>query len=300
MPKVAIITRTQDRLLFLERTINSVINQSETDWEHVIIVDAGPFEQVQTLVNRYKDKYKGRVKLIHNQTSSGMEAASNKGIKASDSEYVVIHDDDDSWDTNFLKKTTALLDNPPIETVKGVITWSQRIDETVKTGKIIIDKRYGFNTDRNLVLLEDMAAGNFFPPISFLYKRSVFKEIGYYDESLRYRGDWEFNLRFLCKYDIHLIPEALANYHFRDINTPSNFSNSVISGSHGHEFYTMVIRNRLLRADLESGKSGLGYLVNFASHLRTIEDKARKIEEDTNSTRSFIRKLTSPLRGFRK
>lgn len=295
MAKVAIITRTQDRILFLERAIQSVLAQTEVDWQHVIVVDAGSFEPVKELTDKYMDQYNGRLILINNEVSHGMEAASNLGIKSSKSEYVVIHDDDDSWHPEFLAKTTAQLEAPVYPTIKGVITWSKRVDEEIEGNKIISIKEYGFNTNKTTVLLEDMAGGNFFPPISFLYKRDVFDEIGYYDETLRYRGDWEFNLRFLSHYDIHLIPEILANYHFRAANVPAKYGNSVVAGSDNHQYYDTLLKNRLLREDLQSGKFGLGTLIASASRLRILQDGQERMSEDTAATRGFIRKFSQPL-----
>jgi glycosyltransferase involved in cell wall biosynthesis len=53
-----------------------------------------------------------------------MEAASNAGIAACDSDYIVIHDDDDSWCPDFLERTVAFLDGPEGARYGGVATHS--------------------------------------------------------------------------------------------------------------------------------------------------------------------------------
>ena len=51
-----------------------------------------------------------KLPVIHNVESVGMEAASNIGITASESEYLVINDNDDTWHLGFLEKTVSYLD----------------------------------------------------------------------------------------------------------------------------------------------------------------------------------------------
>src|SRR5688572_27059131 len=98
MSKVAIITRTKNRELLLGRAIQSVLAQTFADFVHVVVNDAGNVAKVEELTGQYQEKYAGRLQLIHRESSTGMEAASNAAIKASQSDYVVIHDDDDSWE----------------------------------------------------------------------------------------------------------------------------------------------------------------------------------------------------------
>ena len=45
------------------------------------------------------------------------------------------------------------------------------------------------------VYLSDLAVENRFPPISFLFRRSVYDKIGGFDEELPVLGDWDFNLK---------------------------------------------------------------------------------------------------------
>ncbi|MGR9051111.1 MAG: glycosyltransferase family 2 protein [Gammaproteobacteria bacterium] len=101
-PIVAIITRTKNRNILLRRAIESVLGQHFRNWLMVIVNDGGDAEAVDRLVAEYESQFRGRSKVIHNPNSLGMEAASNVGIKNSDSRYLVIHDDDDSWHPAFL------------------------------------------------------------------------------------------------------------------------------------------------------------------------------------------------------
>ena len=259
-PKVAIITRTKDRGILLERAIKSIHQQTMDDFIHVIINDAGDKRVVDDLVKKYKTLIKDRVKVIHNTESRGMEAASNKAIKSVDSTYVAIHDDDDSWHPDFLKRTTEHLDSTG---AMGVVVATDRIDEEIIGGSVHIKARERWMAHLRALTLFDLCLDNFAVPISFIYRRSIYGEIGYYDESLPVCGDWDFALRFMERYDIDLLrtERALAFYHHRPKQT-GVMGNSVFASFDMHEKYNAVLANKYLRQDIEKGGLGLGYLFN--------------------------------------
>lgn len=260
--KVAIITRTRNRGILLKRAINSAKEQTYTDWHMYIVNDVGDLEIVENVVKEFENEIQEKITVLDRRISTGMESASNHGIKNSDSKYVIIHDDDDSWHPLFLEKTVGYLEEHSES--KGVITHTHRIVEKIENDKVIIVSNEPFNTWLEKVNLFRMAAENVFPPISFLYRRDCFAEIGYYDETLPVLGDWDFNLRFLNKYEIEIVPEPLAYYHHRVEITNGDLSNSVIGGNNKHLYYDNYLRNQYLREDMEKGKVGLGYLVNIA------------------------------------
>jgi glycosyltransferase involved in cell wall biosynthesis len=287
-PAVAIITRTKDRTLLLRRAIESVLGQIFQGWIMVIVNDGGARAPVDELVESYKDRFNGRSCVIHNETCLGMEAASNIGLKGSESRYVVIHDDDDSWHPAFLQRCTGFLDTNPYPHVAGVITYTVRVLERITHDRVVFERKEPFNAWCKSVTIYRMAASNIFPPISFVYERRVFDQIGYYRKDLPVLGDWEFNLRFMRRYDIFLIPEELAFYHHRVDATSGVFSNSVIGGDSKHLFYDTLLRNELLRDDLENNRIGMGYLTNISksfdnlhgqlSLITDVMDRVRRIQ----------------------
>lgn len=260
IPKVAIITRTKDRSILLERAIKSVHQQRMQDFIHVIVNDGGNPKAVDDLVKKYEHLIKGRVKVIHNQVSGGMEAASNKAIKSVDSLYVAIHDDDDSWHPDFLMDTTTYLDT---NASMGVVVTTDRIEEQIIGTGVQEVLRERWMPELRTLTLYRLAQDNFAVPISFIYRRDVFDEVGYYDADLPVCGDWDFALRFMRKYDIFLLqkPYALAYYHHRPKAT-GTFGNSVFAGADTHEAYRAILENKYLRDDLTQGGLGLGYLFN--------------------------------------
>ncbi len=184
-----------------------------------------------------------------------MEAASNIGLKSVKSEYVLIHDDDDSLQPEFLEKTVGFLDTNP--RYKGVATGVMEIFEKIESNEAITIRSNHYKKSFKTITLAEISIVNQMPPISVLYKREVHNVVGYYNENLPVLGDWDFYLRFLKLYDIYKLNEVLANYHKRE-NTNDQYGNTVISGLDNHRIYDSLLRNEWLRQDLAEGKLGLG------------------------------------------
>ena len=278
-PAVAVITRTKDRPLMLARALDSVAGQTFRDLAWVIVNDGGEPGAVDSIAEQGRQRGLSTT-VNHHQPSRGMEAASNAGIRASDSEFIVIHDDDDTWEPDFLASCVRFLIAFPH--YAGVVTQSTKVEEEVFPESIKILALSPFNPNLLSIYLHEMAQENTFPPISFLYRRSVIDTVGLYAEELPVLGDWDFNLRFLEQYDIGVIPNALANYHHRRklADADSHYGNSLYAGQSLHIEYDAIIRNRLLRRDLALGKVGLGWLVGMGRQhlaLRRLDNTVQRL-----------------------
>jgi glycosyltransferase involved in cell wall biosynthesis len=269
-PRVSIVTRTKNRPALLGRAIDSALAQTLTSWEMIIVNDGGERSPVDALVKAVRKVANGRLKVVHNAKSLGMEAASNKALAVARGEFAVIHDDDDSWAPAFLEKAVAHLDDAD-PCVGGVVTHSAKITESLEGDTVTILGSEPYTPGLMAITLMAMARSNMFPPIAFLYRRSVLKTLGKYNAKLPVLGDWEFNLRFLEHFEIEVIQESLANYHIRPSTRSGIYSNTVIGGLDQHLKYDTRLRNELMRQDMRKGRPGLGFLVNMG---RMLNDQA--------------------------
>lgn len=273
-PKVAVITRTMDRPMFLRRALISVSEQTFTDYVHVVVNDGGDNDVLrQTIEDAPIDR--SQVILVDNVENRGMEAASNIAIGACDSDYIVIHDDDDSWQPTFLETTVAFLDSAEGQRNIGVITASEYVSEEITPTGIVIHARVPFMEWVDRVDTMEMAIGNFFPPIAFLFRRSAYKQVGGFNEYYPVLGDWDFNLQMLCIGDIAMIKKPLALYHHRDRGDPKLFGNSVIADRDKHAQYNSAVRNDFIRSAMESGNPALAQLVGLGATLAELRSTGR-------------------------
>ena len=263
-PKVAIITRTKNRPLLLKRAAASVIGQTYPDYVWVVVNDGGDEVAVCTVIEECAVDRR-RVLLVSNPQSLGMEAASNAGIRACCSEFIVIHDDDDSWEPQFLEKTIAFLSGPRGVRYGGAITQSLYVSEEVQGETVIEHGRWPYQDWVRNVQIAEMACGNFFPPIAFVFRRAIWEKVGGYNESLPVLGDWFFNMEFLLQADIGVLPEPLAFYHHRDRGDTLSglYSNSVIGGVSKHEEFAAVARNEFLRRHADKTNAALSVVFGY-------------------------------------
>jgi glycosyltransferase involved in cell wall biosynthesis len=269
-PLVAVVTRTRDRPAFLERAMRSVAAQSMSDFEHVVICDGGDIDRVAAIVWTSPADPR-RTRIVDTRVNRGMEAASNIAIRNSSSRFIVIHDDDDTWEPSFLERATAFLTAAEGARYEGVVTASWRVSEEVTADGIRVRGKAPYQAQVNRIELAEMAAGNLFPPIAFVFSRQAYEAVGGFDETLPVLGDWDFNLRFLARHDIGMIPDRLANYHVRDVGERQLYGNTTSAGIRKHIEFTAVVRNRYLRGPVGHEGSlatvvGLGYGL---SRLRT-------------------------------
>lgn len=267
MKKVDIIIRTKDRLLLLKRALDSVLAQTYDNWEIIIVNNGGHMEEIEHFMSRYSDVLKGRYKLIHTHKAVAIEAATNIGIKNGSGEYVTLLDDDDTWEKEFLSNCISVLEQK--KDVYGVITRTRIIYEEIYQDSVQEVRQEVFNPTLKKISLYSIGRHNMFTTNAFVYRREVYREIGFYREDLPVLGDWEFNIRFLQKYRIEVIPKVLANYHKRI----SNFNNEAYDNSslYVHRRYDKKIRKEYFIGCIKEKKIIFGVMIYVYGFVNTLK-----------------------------
>ena len=103
---VSIITPCYNGSDYIAETIESVMAQSYSNWE-MIVVDDGSKDSTASIVQNYVEK-DARIKLIR-QKNKGSAAARNNGIKSAKGRYIALLDSDDVWMPEFLEKQIAFM-----------------------------------------------------------------------------------------------------------------------------------------------------------------------------------------------
>ena len=299
LARVTIITRTRERPLMLRRCMASVLGQSFSEWLHVIVNDGGNPYVVDLLVAEHAARYQGRVHVIHNPASVGMQNASNIGIHEAAGDYLVVHDDDDSWQPEFLRACVDFLDaHGEASPVQGVITQTIRVLEEINADGTIEElAREDYMPCKSIDLFA-AGADNPYAPIAFVYRRAAHERVGFFDERFSVVGDWDFNLRFLQLFEVGVINQRLANYHWRHRSGGSTYANTVTDALEVHLEKSTELRNHYLRMDLQQGQPGLGYLLNLAKTLRGNSSLLWEMRERGNLTAHEVAKVHTRLRRW--
>ena len=92
-PTVSVILPTYNRVALLPRAISSVLNQSYSNLE-LIVVDDCSNDGTEEEISRIRD---ARLTVIRQAVNSGPGAARNVGIRAASGQYIASQDSDDEW-----------------------------------------------------------------------------------------------------------------------------------------------------------------------------------------------------------
>lgn len=107
-PRVSVIIPTYNRAALLNQAIVSVLDQTFTDFE-LIVVDDGSTDDTPTVVSAFQDR---RIRYVY-QDNAGRSAARNRGIELARGEYVAFLDSDDLYLPNKLAVQVAVFERSP-------------------------------------------------------------------------------------------------------------------------------------------------------------------------------------------
>ena len=288
-PTVAVLVRTKDRPRFLRRALANIAEQTFTDYTVCVINDGGdePATRAILQASPLAHLLEGDAPRLMLLTTGGgnMEAASNAGLAATDSEFVAIHDDDDLWAPEFLERTVGALraSDALICSTRVVERYERETPEgefEVYEERIFHDGLPGFG-------LQFLYRTNRAVPIGILYRRRLHELVGFYDESLPVVGDWEFNLRVAAVTEVLLVDEPLAYWSLRP-EADGAEANSVQRQAE-HARFDASVRARAIRDDLQSGGRPGPYL--YQAHL--MADLERRVIDGHDLTRESLDLLRS-------
>jgi glycosyltransferase involved in cell wall biosynthesis len=277
---VSIIIRNKNRFRFLKRAILDILAQKHQNWEIILINDGGEKSQLEAVMKDFYEDLKEKLRLIHNSQSLGRGGSAHQGLMCAKSKYIVLHDDDDTWEPSFLETCIKRLESARENSVGGVVTFTRKIVESITADEIIIHETAPFfNIADPFIPLELLTYHNPFPPIAFLFKRDTLKKVGSYRQDLEVAEDWDFHMRFVARYDIAVIGEYLANYHLREGLFDGEYSNSVFGLRELHLQTQVLLRNELIRKDIRRGTLCLADLMQHMKQLKFLEETGPKISQ---------------------
>ncbi len=192
----SVIIPTYNRKEFLRKSLGSVLKQTYKNFE-VLVVDDGSSDGTQGLVNTFQDR---RIKYMW-QENKGPSGAKNTGIKNSQGKWLCFLDSDDWWDKRKLEITLEYIKrNPEYKIFHTEEIWYRK-------GKLLnqkkVHKKYGgWIFDRCLDICRVSIS-------TACIQKSVFEDIGLFDEELPCCEDYDFWLRCSLKYPLYLIPLPL-------------------------------------------------------------------------------------------
>jgi len=197
----SIIIPTFNRAYIIETAIKSVINQSYTNWE-LIIIDDGSTDNTKEIVARFEEK---RINYIYTK-NNGRSNARNLGIERAKGDYICFLDDDDFYYNDFLQEfyNEIIAKNNAI----GIYMCNQ--DEETRSREIIKGKTIDFSRDKLRVLFE--YSNNFQP---FCTSKEIFKKEKF-NPNFELGEDFNLLFRVMLQFPLFYIPKSLCVYKIHD------------------------------------------------------------------------------------
>lgn len=217
MPQVSVIILTRNRPQFLVKAINSVLNQTFTDFE-IIIVDDASTDETPQVIKSFEDK---RIKSIRNNINRGAAGSRNEGLKIVKGEYVAFLDDDDEWLPQKLELQIRVLgkENRELGVVyTGYYKWDLDTGNAISS---IIPQKKG-------KVSEDLFAQNWIGNSTVLVKHACFQDVGEYDENLPIGEDHDMWIRIAKKYEFDYIEVPLVKYGVHNQQITTNYRKKIL------------------------------------------------------------------------
>ena len=218
-PEISVLLSSYNHEKYIRRTIESVLNQTFTDFE-LIIVDDCSTDNSKDVINSYKDP---RIRPFFLEPNRGMGVAFNFAVKKARGKYLARIDSDDFWSLDKLQKQYDYMEEHP-ET--GVcFSWVKVIDENEKEVPPYICERGELFAAKNRTQGEWLHyfyfKGCCVCHTSAFIRREVLDDVGIYNYSLKQIQDLELWVRIAKKYSLHVICEPLVYYRWFVATTPN-------------------------------------------------------------------------------
>lgn len=296
-PLVNIVVRTKDRPVLLRRALADIAAQTYPTWTVTLVNDGGDPALVERQVQTADETVRSRIRVLSNERSEGMEYASNQGIRAVAADLVAVHDDDDTWHPAFLERAVRDLEEHPEQV--GVAVRTEIVYERPNAaGDAFVEyARETYEPGIHEITFFDLLRVNRAVPISCVFRRAIYDEVGFYDESLPACGDWEFNLRVARRYEIGFLDgDPLAFWHQRPEATGA-LGNSVFAARDAHRKYDLLVRERALHEhERKYGVGDLLYLTKILDHrMGELHDRLTKVDNQLAAIDAHLNSVEASL-----
>lgn len=266
MPKVSVLMPVYNAERYLQEAIDSIINQTFTDWELIIIND-GSTDGSETIIKAYTDK---RIRLVNNEQNLKLIKTLNNGIDLCQGEYIARMDADDIAMPDRLQIQVDFMDKHPDYIMSG-------------TNAIVIDNK-GDKTgiirnlsDSDLLKINLLFSDPFIHP-SMLIRRQILAS-NRFNEDYKHVEDYELWCRISSSGEITNIGQDLLKYRWHDCNV------SVLHSAEQDRLKNRIIREQLQSLNIEPTENELySHKITFQLYSRgkrqeITADKFEEIEQ---------------------
>lgn len=199
MQKISVIIPTYNREKTIERAVRSVLEQTYTDFE-LLVIDDGSTDGTESLIEKIIDE---RIRYIKLKENGGPSNARNAGVRLAEGEWVAFQDSDDFWYPDKLEKQLAYAETHP---EYDLVYCSYRVFSGERSFTVPMEPYQDILEGKmTCALLKQNSIGT----PTMLVKKDKFLETGGFRTDYRALEDWEFAVRFSKEHLIGFVPDVL-------------------------------------------------------------------------------------------
>jgi glycosyltransferase involved in cell wall biosynthesis len=194
MPMVSVIIPSYNRSQMLQEAIESVVSQDFQDFE-LVVVDDGSTDDTRAVLQAYPE-----IRIV-DQEHRGVSTARNAGVRAAQGDVLAFLDSDDLWLPSKLSAQITFFQNNPAARI------CQTEEIWLRNGvRLNPAKRHGKGSG---MIFERSVELCLVSPSAVMMRRTLFDEVGPFDESMPACEDYDLWLRISCRFPIYLIDSPL-------------------------------------------------------------------------------------------
>lgn len=220
----SVIIPTKDQSIYLEDSINSVLNQTISPREIILINDNSEDDTLQRSETIFKNRNFKNFKILNNHVSLGPAKSRNIGIMNNKSEFVAFLDSDDYWEKTKIEEQFKKFEKPNFLNL-GIVYTSHNF---------LINNKIRSNFNNSQIakyrgyLFYKLLTGNYVSGScsSVLCKKEVFEICGNFSENKEdfYIEDWELWTRISKKFNFDFVDKKLLTIRIHNKNRSSTTS----------------------------------------------------------------------------
>jgi glycosyltransferase involved in cell wall biosynthesis len=204
MRKVSVVIPAYNKADLTAKTVKSVLNQTYPDIE-VIVVDDGSTDNTRKRLSCFGDK----IRYVYKQ-GGGACNARNLGIRLATGDYIGFLDCDDMYLPQKMEKSVDCLDrNLDFGFVHTPVYYMDKNDTILRTCHLYKRQREGW-------IAKGLILGNFICNSTVVVRKSCFKKVGIFDETIFIPADWDMWLRLAEQYKAGYIHTPLTLYRISE------------------------------------------------------------------------------------
>lgn len=225
--KVSVIMPTYNRRNVIDKAIDSVLNQTFSNYE-LIICDDGSTDNTELFVKSKYEKFLNDDKIVYiKQGNFGVSKARNTALENANGDLIAYLDSDNIWKPTYLEKMVSVFNEKDCNTAYCSIKVNDK-DAFYGKQQFIRNEEY----DRKKLL-----NANFIDLNVFMHKKVLYYQMGGFNETLSSMVDWDLILRYTRFNEPYHLKETLVEYYL-----DKNLNNITYTVNH-HDDYVKLLKS---------------------------------------------------------